>query len=105
MPDPSTGVRYTRAQLQALELLARGGARYGTRIEEMRQLKDMGLCYAHDKGDVRKPGSWGSRKKIGRWTWRPTPAGWDAIKAAGFLSPTPTAAARIRAQWAEGEKK
>lgn len=57
--------RFTEKQRQALDLLARGGARYGTRINEMRELKAMGLCYAHDKGK-----GFG----VGRWVWRPTQA-------------------------------
>ncbi len=60
----------TRKERQALILLGRGGARYGTRITEMYALKERGLCYAHDKGP-----SVGA----GRWTWRPTEAGWKAI--------------------------
>jgi len=69
---PQAGVRYTRAQRQALALLARGGARYGTRYVVMCQLRDMGLCYAHDKGE---------HLTKGRWTWRPTEAGRAAIAA------------------------
>lgn len=58
-------------ELKALNLLARGGARYGTRITEMQSLKAKGLCYAHDNGEHRKKG---------RWTWRPTEKGWTLIK-------------------------
>ena len=58
-----------KKQRQALDLLARGGARYGTRIDVMKQLASMGLCYAHDKGTKGKS----------RWTWRPTPQGCAVI--------------------------
>lgn len=60
---------FTRAQKGALRLLARGGARYGARYGIMTELRDLGLCYAHDTG---KP-------PPGRWTWRPTAAGRAAI--------------------------
>lgn len=63
----------TRRQRGALHLLARGGARYGTRHDAMAELRDLGLAYAHDKG--------GLREYPGRWTWRPTPAGRAAIAA------------------------
>ena len=62
---------FTRAQRQALDLLARGGARYGTRISVMKELKDMGLCCPHEEK---------RRKGKGRWTWRPTALGWETIK-------------------------
>lgn len=62
-------IQFTNEQKQALALLSRGGARYGTRIAVMKSLKDMGLCYAHDKGTKGK----------GRWTWRPTDTGRKAI--------------------------
>ena len=56
----------TRDQRKALELLVnQGGARYGTQIVAMRELKALGLCMSHDTG---KCGA-------GRWTWRPTPEG------------------------------
>lgn len=61
---------FTKAQMRALGLLARGGARYGTQIVAMRQLQAMGLCRAHDTGKGGK----------GRWTWRPTPEGWRVIR-------------------------
>lgn len=48
--------------------------RYGTRITEMRQLKDMGLCYAHNEGPEHP-------RKAGRWTWRPTPKGLEIADA------------------------
>lgn len=59
---------FTKAQRQALELLARGGARYGTRVEVMKELKAMGLCAAHQNSK-------------GRWVWRPTEKGWKAVAA------------------------
>jgi hypothetical protein len=37
----------------------------------MKALKERGLCYAHDKG---------ANVGAGRWTWRPTAAGWKAIE-------------------------
>ena len=63
--DQKTEVALTRRQAIALRLLARGGARYGTRHAEMTALRDMGLAVAHDTG---KPSP-------GKWTWRPTEAG------------------------------
>lgn len=61
----------TRDQQRALALLVRqGGARYGTQIGAMRDLKSMGLAAAHDTG----------KKGAGRWVWRPTPKG---VQAAG----------------------
>ncbi len=60
-----------KAEKAALRLLARGGARYGTRIAEMRSLKARGICYAHDKGPAFNKG---------RFTWRPTKYGWEVIK-------------------------
>ena len=60
---------FTKAQMAALRLLARGGARYGPRHSTMSELRALGLAYAHDKGTAGP----------GRWTWRPTPAGRDAI--------------------------
>lgn len=67
---------FTRLQKRALRLLARGGVRYGTQITEMRQLRDMGLCYAHDKGE--QPNG------KGRWTWRPTDEGRRVIAEMGL---------------------
>lgn len=64
----------TKAERVALKFLARGGARYGTRLREMRLLKDKGLAYAHDKGT----------EGPGRWTWRPTQAGWHLINDMGL---------------------
>lgn len=53
----------TPSQRKALDLLIRqGGARYGTQIAAMRDLKSMGLCAAHDTG----------KNGAGRWVWRPT---------------------------------
>ena len=52
----------TKRQRAAVRLLATGGARYGTMLTEMRQLRDMGLAQAWDTGKVLP----------GRWTWRPT---------------------------------
>lgn len=63
---------FTRSQRQALALLGTGGARYGTRYEVMRELKEMGLCYAHDKG---------SHLRRGRWTWRTTQKGREAYES------------------------
>jgi hypothetical protein len=74
MTSPETAakeVAYTKAQRQALVLLSSGGVRYGTRIEVMRELKIMSLCYAHDKGP----------RTRGRWTWRTTEKGRLAIAA------------------------
>lgn len=73
---------YNRKQIQALELLARGGARYGTRIEDMRFLKERGFCAAFSKGRE------GTR---GNWTWRPTQAGRDEIaRVRAALASLPT---------------
>lgn len=64
MSEKPTGQRtFTREQRMALDLLACGHVRYGTRIEVMKQLRDMGLCYAHDNG---------AHLRKGRWIWRPT---------------------------------
>lgn len=69
---------FTEKQMQALELLATGGARYGTRFDDMTALKDMGLCYAHSKGD---------EGRVGNWTWRPTEKGWSVIEELGIVNP------------------
>lgn len=57
---------FTKAQRQAIDLLARGGARYGTRIAVMKELQAMGLCDSH-------------KNQYGRWVWRPTAKGWEVI--------------------------
>lgn len=75
--SPSVPTPLTRKQKQALDLLARGGARYGTRYTEMQELLEMGLCYAHDNG----------KKGKGRWTWRPTEKGWRMIRALSVPAP------------------
>lgn len=64
-------LQFNKAEMAALRLLARGGARYGTRIAIMYSLKDRGICYAHDKG---------SHIGAGRFTWRPTQYGWKVIR-------------------------
>lgn len=62
---------WTRKEQQALDLLARGAVRYGTRIGEMRKFKALGLCCAYDRG---------SHLKRGRWLWVPTAKGWEVLK-------------------------
>lgn len=61
----------SKSQREALRLLSRGGARYGTRTADMQALKAHGLAVAHDTG---KP-------PPGRWTWRPTEAGRAMLEA------------------------
>jgi hypothetical protein len=56
----------SRDQRFALKLLARGGARYGTRISAMKQLQDMGICRA-------------LMDRHGRWVWVPTDKGTKLI--------------------------
>jgi hypothetical protein len=65
----------TRKHVVALQLLARGGARYGTMYAQMAELRDMGLCQAHQT-----PG-----KTVGQWTWRPTDAGRALIAEKGIV--------------------
>ncbi len=69
----------TRRHIVALQLLARGGARYGTMHEQMTELRDMGLCRAHEK-----PGRVVHGKMVGQWTWRPTDAGLAVIAEKGI---------------------
>ena len=58
--------------------VARGAARYGTKLEAWRGLRDMGLARSHDAGLPKRQSRSGF--EVGRYTWRLTPLG-AAVRA------------------------
>ena len=80
-PQETTAPQLSRRHIVALQLLARGGARYGTMHAEMAELRDMGLCRSHQK-----PGRVVRGKLVGDWTWRPTDAGRAVIVEKGIVA-------------------
>lgn len=61
---------FSKRQNVAIRLLARGGARYGTMLDEMKQLKTMGYAVA-------------AQNRAQRWVWHPTDTLCRLIATAG----------------------
>ena len=80
-PDGARTLMLTGRHIVALQLLARGGARYGTMYEQMAELRDMGLCAAQQK-----LGKIVNGKEVGGWIWRPTTLGRAIIMEKGIVA-------------------